>query len=229
MYVLFKDDDAGKDFLKLKKWVNIVLENNAKGAIGLIGKYMKNRLLREFLNSLNPSKIEVFCHGYSHNYLPFLSYKIFGKNYFIKNEFDKTFKNHDKSLKKYRKAESIYLKNKAITFGPPGNLWNDEVPKALVENGFKLMFSWEKNCQGLFTIFITSNFKQNTLEEFIKVYDKNKNDKLFVLQFHHADLSDSQFELIPKVIDFLKNKENRVFVTPSELLEISKNKQRFLI
>lgn len=223
-YVLFKDDDAGKDFYKLKKWVDIVLENNAKGAIGLIGKYMKNQQLREFLNSLDSNKIEVFCHGYSHSFLPFLINRIFGNNYFIKNEFDKNFKSHDKSLMKYREAESRYLNKIAITFGPPGNSWNDDVPKALTQNGFKLMFSWKKLCPGIFTIFLSINFKQSSLEEFIKDYEKNKNDALFVLQFHHADLNDNQFELMVEVIDFLKNKEHRIFITPSELLHLNKEK-----
>ena len=220
-YVIFKDDDAGKNFYKLKKWIDIVLENNAKGAIGLIGKYMKKQQLREFLNSIDSSKIEIFCHSYSHSYLPFFIWKIFGKNRFVKIEFDKSFKSHDISLKKYREAESKYLNEKAITFGPPGNLWNDNVPKALVENDFKLMFSWEKICPGIFTIIINNNFKQNSLKEFIKDYDKTKNDVLYVLQFHHADLSDHQFELMIEVIDFLKNKEERIFITPSELLKIS--------
>lgn len=219
-YVIFKDDDAGKNFYNLKKWVDIVLENNAKGAIGLIGKYMKNLQLREFLNSLDSSKIEIFCHSYSHSYLPFFINRKFGKNRFIKLEFDKSFKSHDKSLKKYRKAESKYLTKKAITFGPPGNLWNENVPKALVENGFKLMFSWEKVCLGIFTIPINNNFKQSSLMEFIKDYDKTKNDALYILQFHHAGLSNNQFELMIEVIDFLKNKEKRVFITPSELLKI---------
>ncbi len=220
--MLFKDDDAGKDFYKLKKWVDVILENDAKGAIGLIGKYMKNQQLREFLNSLNPNKIEIFCHGYSHSYLPFLINKKFGKNRFFKIEFDKTYKSHNKSLKKYREAESKYLNNKAIAFGPPGNKWNEDVPKALVENDFKLMFSWRKVGSGIFTIFISNNFKQNSLEEFIKDYEKNENDALFVLQFHHANLSDKQFKLMDEVIDFLKNKENRTFITPSELLYLSK-------
>jgi len=221
-YVLFKDDDAGKDFYKLKKWVDVVLENDAKASIGLIGKYIKNQQLREFLNSLNPNKIEVFCHGYSHSYLPFLLNRKFGKNRFFKIEFDKTYKSHDKSLKKYREAENKFLKKKAIAFGPPGNQWNEHVPKALVENDFKLMFSWKKVAPGIFTIIISNNFKQNSLEEFIKDYDKHKNDALFVLQFHHANLSDKQFKLMAEVIDFLKNKENRTFITPSELLDLNK-------
>jgi hypothetical protein len=220
--VLFKDDDAGKDFDKLKKWVDVILKNNVKAAIGLIGKFMKSQQLREFLNSLDPNKIEIFCHGYSHSYLPFLINRKFGKNRFFKIEFDKTYKSHDKSLKKYRDAESKYLKKKAIAFGPPGNQWNEDVPKALVENDFKLMFSWKKVSPGIFTIFISNNFKQNSLEEFIKDYEKNKNDALFVLQFHHANLSDKQFKLMAEVIDFLKNKENRSFITPSELLHLSK-------
>jgi len=221
-YVLFKDDDAGKQFYKLKKWVDIVLENNAKGSIGLIGKHMKNEQLREFLNSLDSNKIEVFCHGYTHNYLPFLIYKRFGKNRYFKTEFDKSFKSHDKSLKKYREAESKYMNKKAITFGPPGNQWNEDVPKALIENNFKLIFSWEKECTSIFTIFINMNFKQSSLNEFIKDYNKHKNDSLFVLQFHHANLSDKQFELMAEVIDFLKNKEHRFFITPSELLHFDK-------
>jgi peptidoglycan/xylan/chitin deacetylase (PgdA/CDA1 family) len=224
-YVIFKDDDAGKDFNKLKKWVDVVLEHDAKGAIGLIGKYMKNQQLREFLNSLDPNKIEIFCHGYSHSYLPFFIRKKFGKNRFFKIEFDKSFQAHDKSLKKYRAAESKYLKKMAITFGPPGNLWNDNAPKALVQNGFKLMFSGEKVCPGIFTIFINNNFKQNSLDEFIKDYDKNKNNELYVLQFHHANLSDKQFELMIEVIDFLKNKEGRAFVTPTEFLDLSKKEK----
>jgi len=221
-YVLFKDDDAGKQFYKLKKWIDIVLDNDAKGAIGLIGKYMKNQQLREFLNSLDSNKIEVFCHGYAHSYLPFLINKKFGKNRFFKTEFDKNFKSHDKSLKKYRNAESMYLNKKALAFGPPGNQWNEDVPKALVENGFKLMFSWKKVNSDIFTILINMNFKQNSLEDFIKDYESYKNNELFVLQFHHADLSNIQFYLMAEVIDFLKNKEHRIFITPSELLNFNK-------
>jgi len=96
------------------------------------------------------------------------------------------------------------LNNKAIAIEPPGNQWNEDVPKALVENDFKLIFSWKKVNPGIFTIIISNNFKQNLLEEFIKDYDKHKNDALFVLQFHHATLSDKQFMLIAEVIDFLK-------------------------
>jgi len=221
-YVIFKDDDAGKDFKKLKKWIDIVLKNGAKGSIGLIGKYMNNRQLREFLNSLDTNKIEIFCHGYSHR----IQKKI-GKNRFIKSEFEKSFQDHKKTLKKYRDAESKYLNKKAITFGPPGNVWNEKVPKALVENGFKLMFTGEKVSSDIFTIFLNSNFKQNSLKEFIKEYDRYKNDTLFVLQFHHTDLSDKQFDLIAEVIDFLKNKENRVFIIPTELLQLN-NKTKVL-
>ena len=36
-YVIFKDDDVGKYFDRLKKWIDIVLKNDAKAAIGLIG------------------------------------------------------------------------------------------------------------------------------------------------------------------------------------------------
>ena len=221
-YVLFKDDDAGKDFYRLKKWVDVVLDKDAKGAIGLIGKYMKNEQLRGYLNSLDSSKIEVFCHGYSHSYLPFLVRKISKKNSFIKTEFNKSLKNHENSLKKYRTSEKKYLNQKTITFGPPGNIWNKDVSKALVDNGFKMMFSWYDVGNGIFTIYLNDNFKQNSLEEFIEDYKKNKNKDLFVLQFHHANLSEKQFDLMEKVIDYLKNEEHRIFITPSELFNMIK-------
>jgi len=219
-YVIFKDDDVGKDLPGLKKWVNIVLKNNAKGSIGLIGKYLKNQNVRDFLNSLNQDKIEVFCHGYSHSYLPFLISKKFGRNRFYPTEFDRNEISHNRSLKKYRKIESKYLKNKAVAFGPPGNLWNDTVIEPLVQNDFKLMFSWRKVGGNLFTIPLTANLKQNSLKEFIDVYEQNKDDTIFTLQFHHANLTGEQFQLISKVIDFLKNNESRVFILPSELLDI---------
>ena len=41
-YVIFKDDDVGRDFEKFKRWIDVILDNNAKAAIGLIGKYLKN-------------------------------------------------------------------------------------------------------------------------------------------------------------------------------------------
>jgi hypothetical protein len=226
-YVVFKDDDVGKDFEELKKWINVVLENNAKAAIGLIGKYMKNQELRDFLNSLNGEKIEVFCHGYSHSRLPFLLIKMYRKNRFYPVEFDRDFKSHNLSLKRYRQAENKYLDRKAITFGPPGNIWNDSVINALLQNDFKLMFSWEKAKHDLFTIPLSDNLRQNSLDEFIKVYEKNKNDLIYTLQFHHSSLSEKQFRVMAEVIDFLKNNEDRVFVTlfvtPSELLKISKS------
>jgi len=220
-YVVFKDDDVGKDTLKLKKWINVVLKNDAKAAIGLIGKYMKNQELRDLLKTLDKDRIEVFCHGYSHTHLPFLLIKKIGRNRIYPTEFDRNFKSHNSSLKKYRIAESKYLDRKAITFGPQGNIWNESVIDALVQNDFKLMFSWRKAKHDLLTIPLCNNLKQNSLDEFIKVYEKAKDNPIYTLQFHHADLSDKQFDLMAEVIDFLKNNEGRVFLTPSELLKIS--------
>lgn len=227
-YIIFKDDDIGKDLQGLKRWIKIILKNDAKAAIGLIGKYMKNKELVEFLNSLDQNKIEIFCHGYSHGYLPFLFRKILKKGRLARVEFNRDSKSHNLSLKKYRLEESKYLKKKAICFGPPGNIWNENVIDPLLKNGFKIMFSWRKTKHGLFTIPLTDNLKQGSLNEFIKDYNKNKDRSLYTLQFHHANLSDKQFDLISEVIDFLKNKENRIFITPSELLEISKKDKNIL-
>lgn len=222
-YVIFKDDDVGKDLDNLKKWIDIVLKNDAKAAIGLIGKHLKNNELREHLKSLDKDRIEIFCHGYSHSYLPFLEKRAFGKNRILHAEFDKDIRNHNSSLKRYRKAESQYLDKKAITFGPPGNIWNKSVIDALVQNDFKLMFAWKKIEHGIFTVPLSSNLRQNSLDEFISGYENNKNDLIYTLQFHHANLTEKQFKLTEEVIDFLKNNENRVFIKPSELLDISKN------
>lgn len=228
-YILFKDDDVGKDLPGLKKWIDIVLKNNAKGAIGLIGKYL-DKDLANYLNSLDSDKIEVFCHGYSHSHIPFLLRKMIGRNRILPTEFDRNFKSHDSSLKKFREVESRYLKKKTITFGPPGNIWNDNVIKPLLKNDFKLMFSWDKAKHDLLTIPLSDNLKQNSLDEFINDYEKKKEDIVYTLQFHHAYLSEGQFEIIKEVIDFLKNKEKRVFVTPSELLEIiKKDKQVYSV
>ena len=221
-YVIFKDDDVGKDIINLKKFLDIVINCNAKTAIGLIGKHIKNQELIKYLNSLNQDKIEIFCHGYSHGYLPFLFRKIWKKNKFIHVEFDRNSKSHSLSLKKYRLAESKYLKKKAICFGPPGNIWNNNVINPLLENDFKIMFSWRKAKHDLFTIPLSDNLKQNSLKEFISDYDKKKDSRIYTLQFHHANLNDSQLNLINEVIDFLRNKEKRIFILPSELLEISK-------
>jgi len=227
-YVIFKDDDVGKDLSNLKKWIDLVLKNNAKAAIGLIGKHLKNNELREYLKSLDKDRIEIFCHGYSHSYLPFLEKKFFGKNRIFHAEFDKDLRSHDSSLKRYRELESQYLGKKAITFGPPGNIWNKSAIDALAQNDFKLMFAWEKIEHKIFTIPLTSNLKQNSLDEFISGYENNKNDLIYTLQFHHADLAEKQFKLTEAVIDFLKNNENRIFIKPSELLEISKKDKNIL-
>ena len=58
-YVIFKDDDVGKEFSSLKRWIDIILENDAKGSIGLIGKYLKNQDLHNYLNSLDEKKIDI--------------------------------------------------------------------------------------------------------------------------------------------------------------------------
>ncbi|UCH71929.1 MAG: hypothetical protein JSW62_05930 [Thermoplasmatales archaeon] len=229
-YVIFKDDDVGKDLEGLKKWTNVVLKNDAKAAIGLIGKYMKNQKLRDFLKTLDGDRIEIFCHGYSHSHLPFLLIKKFGRNRIYPTEFDRNFRSHNLNLKKYRKAENKYLDRKAITFGPQGNIWSESVIDALVQNDFKLMFSWRKVKGELFTIPLSNNLKQNSLDDFISAYEKNKGDTVYTLQFHHANLSEKQFEIMAEVIDFLKNNQGRVFVTPSELLKVSrKDKNIFKI
>jgi len=221
-YVIFKDDDAGKDLPGLKKWVDVVLSNNAKGCIGLIGRYLKKDDLRMFLKSLDSNKIEVFCHGYSHRYLPFMIHKIVGRNRLIPIEFDKDATSHDLSLKKYRSFEKIYLDTKTVTFGPPGNIWNDSVIQPLIKNDFKIMFSSRIVGGELLTIPVSNNLKGNSLDDFIENYEKNKKDVIYTLQFHHATLSEEQFKLMAEVISFLKNDEKRVFVTPSEILKISK-------
>lgn len=222
-YVIFKDDDVGKDIDNLKKFLQLILNCNSKAAIGLIGKYLKNQELINYINSLDQDKIEIFCHGYSHGYLPFIFRKIWKKNRIIHVEFDRDSKSHNLSLKKYRIAESKYLKKKAICFGPPGNIWNDNVINPLIENDFKIMFSWRKAKQDLFTIPLSDNLKQSSIDDFINDYNKKKDRRIYTLQFHHANLNDKQFDLINDVIDFLKDKEKRIFILPSELLELSKN------
>ena len=219
-YIIFKDDDAGKDTQSLKKWIDIILENNVKAAIGLIGKCMKDQELIDYLNSLDNDKIEIFCHGYYHKQLPYIVRKIKRSKELPKTEFNKDFERHNLSLIKYRLAESKYLKIKAVTFGPQGNIWNDNVIDAVIQNDFKLMFSWRKIKGDIFTIPLSENLKQNSFEEFLKDYTKNKNDEIFTLQFHHANLTDKQFELMKEVINFFKNKEKRTFVKPCELLEL---------
>lgn len=227
-YVIFKDDDVGKDIPGLKKWIDIVLKNNAKAAIGLIGKYMNNKELIQFLNTLNADRIEIFCHGYSHGRLPFLLRKNWKKNRLLPVEFDRNSKSHNSSLKKYRNYEKKYLDSKTIVFGPPGNTWNKNVVEPLLKNDFKMMFSWRKVGRGILTIPLTDNFKQDKLGDFIEKYNKNKDKIIYTLQFHHANLSSKQFKLMSEVIDFLKNKEDRIFIIPSELLEISKNDKKIL-
>lgn len=220
-YVVFKDDDVGKDFDGLKKWIEIILENEAKAAIGLIGKYLKNDNLVAYLKSLDSDNIEIFCHGFTHSQLPYLTNKLLKRNRKPKTEFNKDYKSHFSSLKKYRAVESRYLNTKAIAFGPQGNIRNKNVIKPLLKNDFKLMFAWEKVGGGVFTIPLSDNLKQNTLDEFKKDYEKHKNDVVYTLQFHHANLSEEQFGLMSEVIGFLSKEEGRVFVTPSELLKIN--------
>jgi len=227
-YVIFKDDDAGKDFPRLKKWVDVVLSNDAKGAIGLIGKYIKDPALSDYINSLDPAKIEIFCHGYSHSYVPFILRRFIGRNRILPLEFDRDIDSHNGSLKRYSTLESKYLNTKAISFGPPGNEWNNSVVDALVNNDFKIMFSWSKLSGNIFTIPLSGNLKQNSIEEFTKDYEKNKEDPIFTLQFHHADLTNEQFDLIAEVIDYLKKDEKRIFVTPSELLGISQENDEIM-
>jgi hypothetical protein len=226
--VIFKDDDIGKDTQNLKKWIDIVIKNNAKAAIGLIGKYMKNKELVKFLNTIDPKKIEIFCHGYSHSHLPFILKEVWKENRILPVEFDRSKKSHNSSLSKYRLAESKFLKVKAITFGPPGNVWNQNIIEPLLKNDFKMIFSWNNVNHGLFTVPLSDNLKQNSFNDFIKDYEKKKEHKIYTLQFHHANLSEKQFNLISDVIDFLKNKEDRMFILPSELINISKNDKEIL-
>jgi len=221
-YIILKDDDAGVDLEKLKKWVDIVVKNDAKGSIGVIGKHLNDKKLQVFLNSLDQNTIEIFCHGYYHTHSPYYLNKIIRRN-LPKTEFNKDKKNHGLSLKKYREDERKYLNSSTVSFGPQGNIWNENIIDPLLQNSFKLMFSWENVGGGIHTIPLSSNFRQNSLEEFIKSYERKKDDLIYTLQFHHAKLTDKKFKLMEEVIDFLKNKEKRIFVTPSELLEISKN------
>ena len=222
-YVIFKDDDVGKDFERFKRWIDVVIENDAKATVGLIGKYMKDHELRNYINSFDEKTIEVFCHGFSHSHLPFLLRKIWRGNRILPVEFNRNLNSHGSSLKKYRQAENKYLERNAITFGPPGNIWNDSVIDPLLQNGFKLMFSWDKIKHDLFKIPLSDNLRQNSLDEFINIYEKNKNEPIYTLQFHHAALTENQLKITAEVIDFLKIKEKRVFVTPKELLNISKS------
>jgi hypothetical protein len=83
------------------------------------------------------------------------------------------------------------------------------------------MFAWEKVGGEIFTIPLSDNLKQNSLNEFKKNYEKYRNDVVYTLQFHHANLSEEQFGLMNEVIGFLSKEEGRVFVTPTELLKIN--------
>lgn len=219
-YVVFKNDDAGKDTPGLKKFIDIIVKNDAKAAIGLIGKYMKDNELTKYLNELDKDKIEIFCHGYYHSHLPYVFKRLNKNKELPKTEFNKNFEKHDSSLKQYREDEKKYLASSTVSFGPQGNIWNEEVIDALVKNDFKIMFSWEKIKGDVFTIPLSMNYRQNSLDDFIKEYNEHKNDEIITIQFHHAKLTDEQFNFLNDVIDFLKNKEKRVFVTPSELLRL---------
>jgi hypothetical protein len=224
--VIFKDDDIGKDFKNLRKWIEIVLKNKAKASIGLIGKYIsKDKELVEYLNNLDNAKIEVFAHGYSHSQIPFILRKYIGNNRILPTEFDRNEKRHNNYLKKYRHAESKYLKTKAIAFGPPGNVWNETVINPLIKNDFKIMFSWKKASHDLYTIPLCDNFSKQSLDDYIQVYSKNKDKEIYVLQFHHANLTSKQFDILPEVIDYLK-KEKRIFITPKELITIAKKDKK---
>ena len=218
--MIFKDDDVGKDLPSLKKWTDIVLKADAKGCIGLIGKYLKDKSIIDFLNSLDKEKIEVFCHGYSHSHIPFLLRKVIGRNRILPTEFDRNYKSHCRSLKKYRELENRFLKSKAMVFGPPGNLWNNSLIDPLIKYNFNAMFSWWEIKGDILKIPLVDNYRQTCLEEYINLYNNSKDKQIYTLQFHHADLSEKQFELLPEVINFLK-KEKRVFITPSELLNIN--------
>ena len=218
-YVIFKDDDVGKDLPSFKKWADIVIKNDAKATVGVIGKYLRDKELVEYLNSLDKDRIEIFCHGYSHSILSTVLRRILGRNRLYPTEFDRNLKNHNNTLKKYRDLEKKYLKFKAITFGPQGNVWNASAISALEKHGFKLMFSWGEIKGKVVRIPLVQNYYQNSLEDFKKYYAKHKDKEIFTLQFHHADLTDEQFKALPAVIDFLKNKEKRVFIIPSELLK----------
>jgi len=226
--VIFKDDDAGIDLEHLKKWVDVVINNDAKGSIGVIGKHLKNIELREYLNSLNQEKIEIFCHGYYHSHSPYILSKLTRSKELPKTEFNKDLNKHNFSLKKYRTDESKYLNSKTVSFGPQGNIWNKNIIEPLLKNNFKMMFSWENVGGKILTIPLSSNLRQNSLDEFIEGYANNKNDVIYTLQFHHAKLTDKNFEVMAEVIDYLKNKEGRIFVTPSELLGISKENDEIL-
>lgn len=221
-YVIFKDDDVGKNFDKLKKWIDVVVRNDVKGTIGLIGKYLNDSELKDYLNSLNPNIIEIFCHGYSHSFYPFLVNRIFRGKRIIPAEFEKNLERHNNSLIKYRELEKKYLDKKALAFGPPGNIWNENVADALIQNDFKMIFAWKKVKADILTIPLSDNLNQNSFGDFNNDYEKNKDNLIYTLQFHHAKLSENQFNLMEEVIDFLKNKEKRIFVTPTELFNISK-------
>ena len=221
-YVIFKDDDAGKNLPALKKWIDLIVENNAKGCIGLIGKYLTNSELVDYLNSLDSNTIEIFCHGFYHSYFPFLINKMFGKRRVVGVEFDKNYEKHKSYLRKYRELEGRYLKTKALAFGPPGNIYNKSVFKALVDNDFKAMFSWEDIDEKLLRIPLTSNFTQVSLDDFIEGYQNCKDERIYTLQFHHSNLTSKHLEVLPDVIDFLKTKEKRVFINPSDYYSIFK-------
>lgn len=222
-YVIFKDDDAGINLQNLKRWIDIILEKNCKGTIGVIGKYLKNKELREYLNSLNQEEIEIFCHGFSHKRLPYIGKKMFKGKKKFSGEFENSLERHTALIEKYCEYEKKYLNTKAIAFGPQGNKWNENIIKPLIKNNFKMMFSWKNVGGGLLTIPLTINFRKDLLCEFFdhNRYEKNKNDVIYTVQFHHAKFSEQDFEFLPDIIDFLINKEGRISVTPSELYKIS--------
>ena len=222
-YVIFKDDDVGVDTPKLKRWIEIVIKNDAKATVGLIGKYMKDEELISYLNSLDNSKIEIFCHGYHHKHYPYIIRNITKSKDLPKTEFNKDIEKHNSSLKKYRTHEANLLHSKTITFGPQGNIWNKDVIIPLLEHDFKMMFSWENVGGGILTIPLSGNLEHESLKDFIKCYEEHENDVIYTLQFHHAKYTDKNFEVMEQVIDYLKNKERRVFVTPSDLFSISQN------
>ena len=218
--VILKDDDwmvkTGGEWENQKRWLNTVLEHNARTTLGIIGggHFSIFKQIGD-LTKKNPDDVELFCHGLTHLIIRNDTHKI--------NEFRGTsLESQNHSLLKSKEIAREVIDYEYKVFGAPGNAYEARTFDLLREHGFIVSFTSGGSDIGDYTDGILS-LKIDWSAGFSKVdigieqYQKNYlGEHILVIQTHSWSFTKKDTRAFGEFIDYLNENESKVFMTGYE-------------
>lgn len=216
--IIFKFDDLSEKTLPaFQRVADIIVKKECKAGFGIVGRSCEGGAEKlQYFNRVkdfnNTGRIEIWAHGYDH---------------FMNGDTLTEFRNtpYEQQFDHFKKTLDLVSEKCGITmhtFGTPGNKSDSSTTNVI--NQFPqvqvYLFPFLRD-QALKQLLLTSrvDMEQGTgkmnYEFFVKNYTDRSEREYMVLQGHPGAWKDDGFEILSRIIDFLKTKEV-LFMTPYE-------------